>query len=157
MKKSLRLCSLLAVVCTLIATSSTAAGEEAIAAIQAADDERAAAMISGDRARLEAIFSADLRYIHSNGNIDTKASFIEALTSNRSDYQVIDSEQRDIRLIAPNVALVSGRSRIKVVSNGNSLDLYLGHLSVYREENGQWRFIAWQSARLPAANTAAPK
>ena len=147
----------LAVALFLSAPALHAADAKTTAAIAAADDERAAAMISGDRARLDAIFSDDLRYIHSNGNVDTKASFMEALTTNRSDYQAIDSEQREIRTIAPGIALVSGRSRVKVLSGGNQLDLYLGHLSVYREENGKWRFIAWQSARLPMPTPAPAK
>lgn len=131
-----------------------ASDDALLAAIRAADDERCAAVIAGDRARLEAIFSDDLRYAHSNGNVDTKESFIASLTSNTTDYQSIESDERNIASIAPDVALVSGRSRIKIFSAAQQLDLHLSYLAVYHKENGRWRFLAWQSCRLPAPTAA---
>jgi len=29
------------------------------------------------------------------------------------------------------------------------MDSVLSYLAVWREENGQWRFLAWQSCKLP--------
>jgi len=30
------------------------------------------------------------------------------------------------------------------------MDSVLSFLAVWREENGKWRFLAWQSCKLPA-------
>jgi hypothetical protein len=49
---------------------------------------------------------------------------------------------------------MTGRGHFKSVSNGQANDLHLGFLAVWREEGGQWRFLAWQSCRLP--DPAAP-
>ena len=130
-----------------------AADEPRLATLRAADDERAAAMRSGDRARLEAIFANELRYCHSSGAVDTKASFIESLASGRTRYLALDYQERNFTFPAPGIALMTGRVNAKIQNAGGTNDLLLSFLAVWHEENGHWRFLAWQSARLnpPAA------
>ena len=132
-----------------------AADDPLIAAVRAADDERAAAMLTGDRARLTAIFSDDLRYAHSSGAVDTKGSFTDGLSSGRQKYVSFDYEERAFQPIAPGIVLMTGRGHFKVASKGATNDLHLSFLSVWRQENGRWRFLAWQSCRIPPATPAA--
>ena len=128
-----------------------------IDAVTAADDERMAAMKAGDAARLNAIFSDELRYAHSSGTVDNKAVFIEALSSGKSVYENFEYKDRTILPAAPGIALMSGRVLVNIRSGGQRLQLDLNYLSVWREEAGKWRFLAWQSCRngtatpLPAA------
>lgn len=143
----------LAFVAPLLAADDTAV----IAALTKADDERTSAIQAGDRARLTAIFSDELRYAHSSGKVDTKASYIDALTSKATTYHGFDYKERTFKKVGPGVALMSGRVITKTSSGGgkpNELDL--SFLAVWREENGQWKFLAWQSCRLnpPAAPAA---
>ena len=124
------------------------------AALASADDLRVAAMKSADREKLAAILSDDLRYAHSSGTVDTKQSFIEALTSGRTKYVALDYEERAFTFPAPGVALMTGRARVRVANASGENDMLLGFLGVWREENGHWRFLAWQSCKLtppPAA------
>lgn len=123
--------------------------EAAIAAVTAADKERVAATIAGDRARLEAIFSADLRYAHSNGAVDTHASFVEALASKRTVYERMEYKERQFFVAAPGVVLMSGRVLATVKQGEQKRALDLNFLSVWREEQGKWRFLSWQSSRAP--------
>jgi hypothetical protein len=132
-----------------------AAEDKVIAAVRAADDERAAAMIAGDRARLTAIFSDQLRYAHSSGTVDTKATFTEGLATGRQKYTSIKYEERAFQAIAPDVMLMTGRGHFAVGSGAASNVLHLGFLAVWRLEQGRWRFVAWQSCRIPPP--AAPK
>jgi len=121
-----------------------------VTAVRAADDERVAATLTADAARLDAIYSDQLHYAHSNGIIDTKASFIESLMSGRLDYQAVDYVQRDFIPVGPGIVLMKGRANVRVGSPDGPRLVDLNYLAVWREEGGQWRFVAWQSCRNPA-------
>lgn len=118
-------------------------------ALRAADDARIAAMRMPHKTRLEAIFSDQLRYAHSNGVVDTKSSFVEILTSGETKYLGYDHLEREFTFPAPGIALMSGRARIQAESAKGKIDSILSYLAVWREEGGQWKFLAWQSCRLP--------
>ena len=135
----------------LATTPHTATSAEPAAALQAADTARVAAMRAGDRAALSHVFSDDLRYAHSNGIVDSKASFIDVLTAGKTKYLGFDYEERNFTFPVPGIALMTGRARIKVESNSGQMDNVISFLAVWREEQGQWRFLAWQSCRLPPA------
>jgi ketosteroid isomerase-like protein len=120
-------------------------------AVQAADDSRTVAMSSPKRDQLAAIFSDDLRYAHSTGAVDTKTSFIDALTSGKTKYRSFEYLEREFSFPAPDVALMTGRVRIRAATAEGEMDNALSFLAVWRKEKGQWRFLAWQSCRLPPA------
>ena len=126
-----------------------AADEARLTTLRAADDERVAATVAGDRTRLGAIFSDDLRYAHSSGAVDSKASYIDALASGRTKYVLWDYEERSFSFPVPGIALMTGRTRIKVAKAEGTTEMLLSFLGVWREEKGQWRFLAWQSGKLP--------
>ena len=125
--------------------------EASESALKAADKERVEAMQSGNREQLGRLFSDELRYAHSNGIIDTKASFMEILSTGKTKYLGYDYEERSFSFPAPGIALMTGRAHIKAEAGGALMDSVLGFLAVWREEQGQWRFLAWQSCRLPPA------
>jgi hypothetical protein len=124
-----------------------------VTAVRAADEERVGATLAADAARLAAIYSDQLHYAHSNGVIDTKASFIESLVSGRSDYQAVDYVQRDFIPVGPGVVLMKGRAIVRLGTPGGAMLVDLNYLAVWREEGGRWRFLAWQSCRNPAPAT----
>ena len=146
---------LLSLVAFCLAFSNPASAEDARAAtLAAADTARVAAMKSADREKLAAILSDDLRYAHSSGTVDTKQLFIESLTTGRTKYVGLDYEERSFTFPAPGVALMTGRAHVKVTNATGEVDMVLGFLGVWREENGHWRFLAWQSCKLPAPAAA---
>jgi hypothetical protein len=120
-----------------------------LAALRAVDDARVQAMISADPAKLDAALSDELLYVHSSGRSDTKASITEALTSGRSKYNTITYEQREFREVVPGLVLMNGRCRVVLGQAPPFRELDLSFLAAYRLENGRWRFIAWQSCRMP--------
>jgi len=125
-------------------------GPAAINAVRAADDERVAATIAADPVRLDAIYSDQLHYGHSNGVTDTKVSFVESLTSRRSIYESVEYQQRDFIPAGPGIVLMKGRALIRAGNAAQRNLLDLNFLAVWREEGGKWRFLAWQSSRNPA-------
>ena len=128
-----------------------AADDPLTAKLRVADDERVAAIIAGDRAKLTALFADDLRYAHSNGVVDDKTSYIDVLVSGRTKYLLIDYTERNFTFPAPGVALMSGRARVQLSKADGKVDMVLSFLAAWREEKGQWRFLAWQSCKLPDA------
>lgn len=159
MNTTLRFLLLLALAFT--GSVATAAGKKSDpagrleAALRAADDERIAATIAGDRARLEAIYSDDLHYSHSNGRADTKASQIQGLVSGANRYVNAEYKERTFTAAAPGIALMKGRVLMHTVNktSGQKGVLDLVYLAVWREENGRWRFLAWQSCRFPGPDS----
>ena len=135
----------------ITANSLSAADDPRLEKLRGADDERVAAIIVADHARLAAIFSDDLRYAHSTGAVDNKASYIDSLVSGRTKYVVCDYKERNFTFPAPGIALMTGRIHIKSTSATGVSDGDLSFLAVWREEKGRWHFLAWQSCKLPAS------
>lgn len=126
------------------------AEEAPLAAVQAADDARLTAMKSPDRDKLSAIFSDELRYSHSTGVVDTKSSFIDVLLKGTTKYLAVDYVERKFTFPAPGIALMTGSAKFKIGTEAGNIEPTLAFLAVWRLENGQWRFLAWQSCKLPA-------
>ncbi len=129
----------------------------AFADLRAADDERTAAIIAADAARLDAILSDDLSYAHSNGVTEDKAAFIATLSSGRTVYKSFEYTRHRFIPVAPGVVLMTGRALIRAGSAEQQNLLDLNFLAVWRQESGKWRFLAWQSARLPPPAPPAAK
>jgi hypothetical protein len=128
------------------------AADDARLAVQLADDARIAAMSSPKRDQLAAIFSDDLRYAHSTGAVDTKTSFIDTLTSGKTKYLRFDYLEREFSFPAPDIALMTGRVGIRAATAEGEMENALSFLAVWRKEKSQWRFLAWQSCKLPPAS-----
>jgi hypothetical protein len=157
--QNVSLCAALMVAPVIHAQSSVATtavlAADVEAAILAADEERMNATKSADSDKLNAILSDDLRYAHSNGSVDSKATLIAALVSRKSIYQSFDYKERKIVSAGPNAAVMSGRVLVGILSGEQRILLDLNYLAVWRQENGKWRFLAWQSCRNPAPQPAA--
>jgi hypothetical protein len=148
MKRSLT--HLAALLLALVVNPLQAADDSPAATLGAADDERVSAIVAADPARLTAIFSDELRYAHSTGAVDDKASYMDSLVSGRTKYVVYDYEERKFTFPVPGIALMAGRVHIQSTNAAGAVsDAVLSVLAVWREEQGKWRFLAWQSCRLP--------
>ena len=137
----------------LILTVHAAENPE-LARVTAADDARVAAMLAPGREKLDAVLSPDLRYAHSNGQVDTKAALIDSLTDGSAKYSKYAYQERKFTFPAPGIALMTGRFDVKAVVKGNAAESTIGFLAVWRLEKGEWKFLAWQSCKLPPAAQA---
>ena len=143
-----------ALILSLIVTFSILSHAEdnaRLSAVKAADKTRVTAMQTADRDQLTTIFSDELRYAHSTGVVDTKTSLIDVLTSGKTKYVGYDYEEQSFTFPAPGIALMSGRAHVKAETANGTMDSVLSFLAVWREEKGQWKFLAWQSCKLPPA------
>jgi uncharacterized protein DUF4440 len=124
--------------------TSTQTGKEG--AVSAQVEALRKAMIAGDKATLEKLSAAELSYGHSSGRLENKAEFIEALTSGKSGFSAIDLSDQTVNVV-DKVALVrhvfNGTQR-KV--GGDKVKLSI--LTVWMEQQGQWKLLARQAAKL---------
>ena len=139
------LLALLAVVTCL------AAENPELARLRATDDARVAAMKARDGAKLAGYLSDDLHYAHSNALVDTKASFIELITSGKAKYLRLDYAQRDFTFPAPGMATMTGFFDVKAVINEATTESRICFLGVWRQEKGEWKLLAWQTCKVPPA------
>ena len=135
----------------LLALSAAAADHPELARVHAANDARVAAMLAPTREKLEAVLSPDLHYAHSNGQIDTKASLIDSLLDGSAKYLKYVFHERNVTFPAPGIALMAGRFDVKAVVKGNAAESTISFLAVWRLEKGEWKFLAWQSCKVPPA------
>ena len=139
---------LLAFIFTL---TCSAADHPELARVSAADDARVAAMLAPTREKLEAVLSAELRYAHSNGQVDSKDALIASLTDGSATYSKYAYQDRTFTFPAPGLALMTGRFDVKAVVKGNAAESTISFLAVWRLEKGEWKFLAWQSCKIPPA------
>jgi hypothetical protein len=154
MKSLFRLLTLLAL---WSAALHAADQEKLLAAVRAADDERIAATMAASRPRLEAIYSDALHYAHSSGKVDTKASQIQGITTSGNTYERFEHKERTFIPAGPGVVLMKGRVLMHMKNQTGRLVNDLNYLAVWREENGRWRFLAWQSCKNPPPPAEAKK
>ncbi len=105
-------------------------------------------MISGDVAALSPMLADDLVYIHSAAELETKQQFLERLRSGAMRYHSIDPLETSVRTYGT-VAIVNGRAKVKVTSNGADRDVDLRYTAVYRLGDNGWQLVSWQSTRVP--------
>jgi hypothetical protein len=112
------------------------------------ESRRFQAMMQADTAVLDSILSDELTYIHTSGQVDTKAQFIEALRSGELKYESISPDDVKVR-IHKAAAVVAGHARMKVKSRGQTQSFSIRFLDVYARRNDRWQMVAWQSTRVP--------
>jgi len=138
----------------LLPFAASAADDAKLAAVTAADDARVAAMLTPNQATLDKVLSDDLRYAHSNGKVDTKASLTASLLGGEAKYLSYKYTERAFRFPAPDVAVMAGRLEVQAKVDGVSMTTGISYLAVWRLEKGQWKFLAWQSCKIPPAPPA---
>jgi hypothetical protein len=120
-----------------------------IPALKAAEAARFQANIDADAKVLGQVLDEALEYVHSNGEVNTKAEFIESLTSGKRDYVATTFEIQSARVLG-DVAIIRGTAKVTVADNGQSRDLDLGYTDVWVWKDKRWQMTAWRSARMPA-------
>ena len=138
----------------LLPFAAAAADDAKLDAVTAADDARVAAMLTPNQATLDKVLSDDLRYAHSNGKVDTKASLTASLLGGEAKYLSYKYTERAFRFPAPDVAVMAGRLEVQAKVDGVSMTTGISYLAVWRLEKGQWKFLAWQSCKIPPAPPA---
>ena len=120
--------------------------------VKAAEKQWAEAVVKKDYAVLNRVLADDLTYTHSDGRLDSKANFIDALKSGKQTYSAAEHESIDVRPLGQDAAIVRGRLRMTAAVVGQTATpATFSILRVYKRNGNQWQLTAHQSARLVAA------
>jgi Domain of unknown function (DUF6265)/Domain of unknown function (DUF4440) len=119
------------------------------AAVLAAEDARFAAMIGGLRAEMQPWLAADLRYVHSTGEVETRDQLIESIASGARRYLAFEPGERRVTFLDRAAAIVQGPAHMRVAAGAGTREFDLHYLAVYVLADGAWQLLAWQSVPLP--------
>lgn len=114
-----------------------------------AEKDRFVAQVSKNYAVLNQTIGEDLYYVHSNGNIDTKQSFIQGIKDGLRNYNNITTEETKVRIYNGKTAIVNGLcTYFRTAENGQPNNLKLRYTNVYVKRGKQWQMVTWQSYRM---------
>ncbi len=106
-----------------------------------------AALESGERSSLEKITSNALSYGHSNGLVENKQVFIDALASKQADFLTAAVSNQTIEVSGKN-GIVRHRLDASIVDKGKQIEAHLNILLVFRKEKGEWKLLARQASKI---------
>jgi len=115
--------------------------------VREADAGRVTALLENDFAALEALLGDDLTYVHSNGHLDTKSSYIEGLRSGASRYLSMDMADVNVRALG-DIAVINAKFDARVLARGTEVNPKPRVLIVYAKRDGRWQMVAWQSTPI---------
>ena len=105
------------------------------------------ALLSKDSVALSNILADDVTYVHSTGNIQTKAQLIRDVVSGTQDYKSIEASGMNVRMY-DNASVVTVKLRVNVTSAGKPRDLNMFVTLTWIKMNGDWKLVARQSVKL---------
>ena len=135
---------------------SAAAAEPAVISALRADKARLAAMMAGDGEALGRLMSDQLRFVHSDGRVESKSDYVKNLMAGDTEYADAKTSELETTQVSPDVVVVIGAQQMRKRLGPTWSEIKLRYLAVWRNENGEWRMVAWQSAR-PTGNSSVPK
>ena len=131
----------------LVSQKSFAQSNDEKAVTQAVEALRKA-LIDPDNNTLSTLAADDLSYGHSNGMIQDKAAFIEALTSGKSDFVTIELTEQTVKVVG-NTAIVRHHFSATTNDGGKPGAVKLSILLIWQKQKGQWKLLARQAVKLP--------
>jgi ketosteroid isomerase-like protein len=102
------------------------------------------AMIDADRATLEELLADQLSYGHSDGRVQTKAEFIDAVVQKRSVFHAITLSDQTLAIVG-DAAIVRHRFTAEAVSGGKPSSPRIAVLQVWQKQNGRWKLLVRQA------------
>jgi ketosteroid isomerase-like protein len=123
--------------------------------VQRIDQSRLEAMRKGDGVALARVFSDEMVFIHSDGRSESKKDYVKNMSAGDTAYTDLKTYDVSVRQIAPEVILLSGAQDMKKKLGATWSEIKIRFLSVWKNEGGTWRMVAWQSMK-PAGNSAVP-
>ncbi len=112
------------------------------------EQQRMHAMMDADAETLNRVLADDLTYVHTTAALDSKESFIGALSSGALNYESINSTDAQVRVYG-DTAVVTGNGDVRVTSNGRRNRFSIRYTDVYAQRDGRWQMVAWQATRMP--------
>ncbi|WNO10613.1 nuclear transport factor 2 family protein [Teredinibacter sp. KSP-S5-2] len=105
------------------------------------------AIVNKDRTAILSNMAEEFRQIDGTGNIKKKAEFVDGLMSPRLEIRPYTVEDYDLRVYG-DVALLSGRTRMKGKYDGEDFTAHYRYIDVYVKRLGEWKIVSVQITEL---------
>ena len=119
------------------------------AEILALETQRCAALVARDFDTLDELFTDDVKYTHSSGSTDTKASYLESLRSGALVYRSIERADTEVA-VYDGAAVIATGVTLEITSAGTDRTIRGRATLTWVRDGGRWRFAAWQSTPVAA-------
>jgi uncharacterized protein DUF4440 len=135
-------------------TAAAAAAATATAAAKAeqevlkAEKDRFEAMVKADTGALDKLLAPELSYTHSNAQVQDKAGFVGDIRNKTIRYVSIEPSDMHA-VILGTTAVVTGSAVVKVIQNGDDVNIKIRYTTVHINRRGEWQMVAWQATRVP--------
>jgi uncharacterized protein (TIGR02246 family) len=126
-----------------------AQGSTATSAIMAIERRWAESLVKADLEVLGRIYADDLVYVHSGGNTETKAQFLDRVRKGSLKYQKVELVDPKVRVYGQ-AALVNGAFDVSVQVDGQPMNHRVVYIHAYARQDGEWRMVAHQTTRAAA-------
>lgn len=117
-----------------------------MAEVASAAERLRVAMTAPARGELDALLADDLSYGHSDGKVETKASFMRSLLDGSSDFVTIAISNQTVHVNA-NVAIVRHMLVADTNDSGQPGKVRLKVLGIWQSQSGAWKLMARQAVR----------
>lgn len=128
----------------LIPAVAQSPGEKAILQLE---DQWQQALLSADTAALERLYGDQMVYVHSNGKVDNKESYITSIRTGAAKYLSLVRDEIKVTLYGDS-AIVNCHWKVQTLSNGTTGNTDARFIHVYVRQKGRWRMVAHQSTRI---------
>jgi hypothetical protein len=112
------------------------------------DSLRFQRMIIGDTNSLYSLLDDSLLYIHSNGLVESKQSFIHSIANRKIVYQKFEFLTRQKTIMSRNAIAYRGMVMVEGLFEQQPFRIRLAFSSMYRRKGNQFRLYYWQSTKL---------
>jgi hypothetical protein len=131
----------------LSGSAEAQAGDEA--AVADAVETLRKGQLAADKAKLDQVCAAQLSYGHSDGRVETKDEFINAVMTRKQVVKSIDFPELKVAVVGTN-AIARHIYLSESERDGKATTTRIGALQVWQKQNGAWKLLARQGFRLPA-------
>ena len=111
--------------------------------------QRFAAAMAQDTAALEQMLADELRYCHTTGAVDTKATLLETVRTGRIRWLEMHPSGMVARVYG-DVGIVAGEIHQTITVGGREdpIDLHIRTIDVYVKRDGRWQLTEFQASRI---------
>jgi ketosteroid isomerase-like protein len=115
------------------------------AAVQKAMDAFSRASLAADKAALEALAAPEITYGHSDGRVQDRATFIDALVTRKTIFKTMDLTKQTIA-IAGDTAVVRNHMSADVDPGARHVELEM--IYIWQKRGGEWKLLLRQASKI---------
>ena len=106
-------------------------------------------LLEADKAKLEQVAASQISYGHSDGRVETKEQFINAVMTRKQVVKSLAFPDLNVAVVG-NSAIVRHVYLSESELDGKATTTRIGALQVWQKQDGAWKLLARQGFRFPA-------